>query len=490
MKTAILLYVEDGLTDNDLIFAESFTPAMLAERLSGIGDIILSIPESYSGRLNSENADKRPSYDHAAFWKQLFKKRQYDDIVRIYADSPFIDAEVVRDMLSVHRDNLAEFTYSENLPEGLGAEIYSSKLFDLIPDTDEETLPLSKVIRSNINQFDVELYYRGPDIRDRRMSFRLSQKRCAAQMSAIHSIAGSIPPYSELKGLIDANPSVLCQGPSYLEIEITGRCSLDCLFCYRNSLEKQRGDMPPQLFERVINDMREFGLPYTVCFGGSGEPLLHADFESFLKTSCADPLIERVIIETSAADITERTAKLLNDDDSGKIVAIVNINAFSSAGYQQMHGADFFERVMSNLELISPLKNRKGSLFLQVMKINETEETLDSYYDYWEEKGYSIILQKQNTYFGLIEDRRYSDLTPLERTPCWHLARDLFVLADGRVPFCKQDINCLNPRGDLNKDSIKEIYMKSIFDFSANSRQEYPVAPDCKSCDEWYTFNF
>ena len=463
---------------------------MLAERLSGIGDIIISIPESYNGRLNSENADKRPSYDHAAFWKQLFKKTQYDDIVRIYADSPFIDAEVVRDMLSVHRDNLAEFTYSENLPEGLGAEIYSSKLFDLIPDTDVETLPLSKVIRSNINQFDVELYYRGPDIRDRRMSFRLSHKRCAAQMSAIHSIAGTIPRYSELKGLIDANPSVLCQGPSYLEIEITGRCSLDCLFCYRKSLEQPRGDMAPQLFKRVINDMREFGLPYTVCFGGSGEPLLHADFESFIKISCADPLVERVIIETSAADITERTAKLLNDDDSGKIVAIVNINAFSSAGYQQMHGADFFERVMSNLELISPLKDRKGSLFLQVMKINETEETLDSYYDYWEEKGYSIILQKQNTYFGLIEDRRYSDLTPLERTPCWHLARDLFVLADGRVPFCKQDINCLNSRGDLNKDSIKEIYMKSISDFGTNSRQEYPVAPDCRSCDEWYTFNF
>jgi hypothetical protein len=52
-----------------------------------------------------------------------------------------------------------------------------------------------------------------------------------------------------------------------------------------------------------------------------------------------------------------------------------------------------------------------------------------------------IILQKQNVYLGRVEDRRYSDLSPVERIPCWHLQRDLFILSDGTVGFCKQDVD-------------------------------------------------
>ena len=75
------------------------------------------------------------------------------------------------------------------------------------------------------------------------------------------------------------------------------------------------------------------------------------------------------------------------------------------------------------------------------MKINETEPFLDRFYDFWEKYKIPIILQKQNTYLGKIQDRNYSDLTPLERTPCWHLQRDLVVLVDGSVPLCREDIS-------------------------------------------------
>jgi hypothetical protein len=47
-------------------------------------------------------------------------------------------------------NNLAEFTYSENLPEGFTCEIIARRTDEPAPEIKEKSLPLSKVIKSNI----------------------------------------------------------------------------------------------------------------------------------------------------------------------------------------------------------------------------------------------------------------------------------------------------------------------------------------------------
>jgi hypothetical protein len=99
-------------------------------------------------------------------------------------------------------------------------------------------------------------------------------------------------------------------------------------------------------------------------------------------------------------------------------------------------------------------------------------------------------LQKQNTYLGRIEDRRYSDLSPLDRIPCWHLQRDLYILSDGRVAFCKQDFEGKTAQGSIGEENVLSLYNKGLADFINDYRKKYASKPDCTACDEWYTFNF
>ena len=108
---------------------------------------------------------------------------------------------------------------------------------------------------------------------------------------------------------------------------------------------------------------------------------------------------------------------------------------------------------------MAELNSGAERVYIQIMKINETDEFgkendiksyLDKYYDFWEGEKIPIILQKQNIYFGRIPDRRYSDLSPVKRTPCWHLQRDLYILSDGTVSFCKQDIDGETSYGNVN----------------------------------------
>jgi spiro-SPASM protein len=493
LNICALLYVEDGLMDSDLTFANNYLPDQLKNTLQSTGlfsSVRFSVPAEYSGNLNGNDAIKRNDIDDVAFWKELFTEFEADHIVKIFCDSPFLDPSIISDMANAHIKYLAEFTYSENLPSGFSCEIISKDLLEAIPDQIEKTLPLIQIIKGNINRFDVELYFKEPDIRDKRISFRSGNLRDKQIMLSIYKSAGQIPQYSGIKKIIDDDPSVLYLCPSYVEIEITGRCQLDCIFCYRKTLNSEHGDMDVAVYKKILSDMSEFNLPYSVCFGGSGEPLLHKNFYEIMDATRKELLIENIIIETNGILADNNFRSYLANSSDKRIKVIFNINGIDDLTYKNLHGADYYNTVRQNVLSVKEVSPADGSIYIQIMKINETEPFLDKFYDFWEKNKVPIILQKQNTFLGQIEDRSYSDLSPLERTPCWHLQRDITILSGGKAAFCKQDINGDHSRGNINEESILHIFQKTKTSFLNDYSKKYPAKPDCSSCGEWYTFNF
>lgn len=490
MKSDILLYIDTATSDKELLFLDLYVPEILTKRLQTIdtaGSVFYSVPGSYQGKLSgTATCFVRNGHDDVEFWKELFNRTGSDHICKIYADSPFLDCSIINEMMDLHLTYLAEFTFSENLPAGFSCEIVSKELITAIPDLKEKTLPLAQVIKSNLNHFDIEIYYKDPDIRDKRISFLSTRRRDCQIMERIYLLGSSIPSYADMKSIIEKNPEVLYVGPSYLEIELSGKCDLECIFCYRDYLKQHHGDIEKNLIPMLLEQMKSFNLPYTICFGGSGEPLMHANFYEILSMAENDPLVESIIVETNGIYADANYCTHLNTAGD-KIKTIININGMNPDTYAKIHGKNFFDRVHQNILALS--ENAAGRVFIQIMKINETEPYLDAYYDYWEKLKIPIILQKQNTYLGKIEDRRYSDLSPLDRIPCWHLQRDMYIIADGLVTFCKQDVD-----GDCMKSSVQsmtlvDIWEKKKADFINDYRKRYPAAPDCASCDEWYTFN-
>lgn len=489
MNSDILLYIGAGTVDEELYFDNRYLPELLSERLLKeiSGAVYYSIPETYTGKLvGAKDCFVRKGGDDVDFWKDIFSRSGSDHLCRINADSPFLDPSIIREMIDLHLNYLAEFTFSENLPAGLSCEVISKELISSIPDSAEKTLPLGQVVKSNINHFDIELFYKDPDIRDKRISFLSSSKRDRKIMENIVKKNGSVPPYTEIRNIIENSPDVLYTGPSYLEIELTGECELECLFCYRTTLKQTHGAMEPAIFARIIEQMKSFNLPYTICFGGSGEPLMHPSFYEIIKLAAGDPLVQNIIIESNGLHVDANYRNFLIESGR-KITTIININGKDAETYTRLHGRDFFERVKTN---VLALKESAGDrLYIQIMKINETEPYLDAYYDFWEKQSLPIILQKQNTFLGRITDRRYSDLSPLDRIPCWHLQRDLYVTADGSVSFCKQDVDGQHSSGNIRTDTIPNIWEIKKSAFINEYKKNYPAQPDCKLCDEWYTFN-
>src|SRR5690606_34457334 len=78
-------------------------------------------------------------------------------------------------------------------------------------------------------------------------------------------------------------------------------------------------------------------------------------------------------------------------------------------------------------------------LHVELLKITDVADEITAYFDRFEDSPVNVILQKFNSYAGRVPERRVSDLTPLHRDFCWHLARDVYLTADGRIPLCRQD---------------------------------------------------
>lgn len=493
MKVAAVLQVSESMKEEDLSFRGLYLPDDLSARLKtipAIDEVVLAVPGGFRGKgpASGRVLTVEQGTD-VEFWKAFFSGNEFDHAIRLHADSPFLDPAIIAGMLDIHLKYLPEYTYSENVPPGYCGEIISRELITGIPDNEKKPLPLSQVIKSNIHHFDVEIYYSDPDVRDKRISFRCGEPRDRKIMENLLDRLGRVPRYAEIKDVIAESPEALHIAPSYVEVELTGRCDLDCIFCYRKFLKKNRGDMDLSSYRKILEDMRVFNLPYGVCLGGSGEPLMHGNFYEILDMTIAEANVRTLVLETNGLLADVNFAEYCAKNGAGKIRIIVNINGMDQATYQALHGADHFARVLANVEALNKALGGGDSLYVQVMKINETEKYLDAYYDFWEKIGVPVILQKQNTCLGRIADRRYSDLSPVERIPCWHLQRDLSIHSDGTVAFCKQDIDGVDGRGNVASTALVEIWKASRDSFVNDYRGKLAQRPDCASCDEWYTFN-
>ncbi|HRX15936.1 MAG TPA: spiro-SPASM protein [Spirochaetota bacterium] len=492
MNNAFVLYLEKHTDDDDLNFNGSKTFDIIKEKINSAfadTEIIASLPEAYTGDLDKFSKVYVRSDNETENWKNLNEQFSFDNYIRIKADAPFCDMQIVGEMLDVHTKYIAEYTYSENIPAGFACDILSSELIKSLPDSSENgksILPVEKVIKDNINQFDVELFYKEPDIRAYRLSFLSGDKRENMIMQNMIKVADNIS-YDSVEKVLTENPDVLYTTPSYIEIELSPETNANPLYSPITLAKKERSQMDSELFDKIITELDLFKPPVALSLSGFGEPLKHSEFYSIFEKALNNTNISILLLETDGLALDQNFMNFIQNRDVSKLRVIVECNGYSAETYHSIHNLDEFETVNKNILNLAPVL--KENLYVQIMKINETEPFLDAYYDYWEGHKVQIILQKQNTYCGRLTDRRYYDLTPLKRIPCWHLLRDLLILSDGSIPFCKQD-----PGAEFSLLSAKDMPILKIWEerkplFVDNFNKKYAAKPDCKSCDEWFTFN-
>jgi spiro-SPASM protein len=424
-------------------------------------------------------------------FRQIYSSlKSYDNVIYSFIDTPLLDTGITKEMLSLHTGEFAEYTYGEGFPLGITPEIIKVDLLPKIAsllekdnaDTGRESIfsGLSK----EINSFDIETYFSEEDLKLMRIELTTSSKRNSMLVGHVVKKLGIACKYEQFCKLIAENPAVLRTVPSYVEIEITNRQSGNCVYSPLTKLTRKTGSMVLSDFKNVIDKLKNFTERCHVALSLWGEPLLHGDINKIIEYSVKDKSTD-LILETDGICFDPSFSEFAADLNAENLHIIFEVDAVEPGTYEKIRGGDL-NKVERNIRYL--LSKGVPNIYVQMVRIEENENEMLKFFDMWEKEGAKPIIQKYNSYAGILPDLIKYDLSPLERMPCWHVQRDMVVLHDGSVPRCKQDINCLFPLGNLLQEDISDVWGRGEHLYLEHCNKNYDEL--CTKCDEYYTFNF
>lgn len=253
-----------------------------------------------------------------------------------------------------------------------------------------------------------------------------------------------------------------------LNIEVTNRCNLNCVYCPVNSsLARPRADLPFERFVEIldlaptITDL----LPFQW-----GEALLHPRIFDMLRVASARGLRTYLTTNGTLLDV-ERRRQIL-DAGLERITISVDGNDETHLRTRGVELAPIRERVVRLREERDRSSSRM-SIDVSMVVDAQTTASIEEYRQEW-----TGVADRVQTIPRLIDGAR--------TRPCRELWRGLLVvLADGRVTAC-----CGDPEGELDLGSIFESDAAKIFNgprMRALRRlhTEGRLPPVCARCDEY-----
>ncbi|MDR0497698.1 MAG: spiro-SPASM protein, partial [Treponema sp.] len=95
------------------------------------------------------------------------------------------------------------------------------------------------------------------------------------------------------------------------------------------------------------------------------------------------------------------------------------------------------------------------------MRVKGFEDDIENFYRFWKEESgrkdcSHIIIQKYDDFSGVLPKLQATDLSPVKRRPCWHIQRDMNIFLDGRVPYCRENLDTLKGTGDIRGNALTE----------------------------------
>lgn len=144
--------------------------------------------------------------------------------------------------------------------------------------------------------------------------------------------------------------------PIYVEIGPTNRCNHRCLFCALDWLVHGGSDINAEVLNRNLVDMAQHGVK-SVMFAGEGEPLLHRDITSFVKTARESGMDVSITSNGSLFDY-EKAEQILPHLSWIRF----SIDAGTPETYARIHGTrkEEYEKLLKNIASAVEIRNKKG----------------------------------------------------------------------------------------------------------------------------------
>jgi len=416
----------------------------------------------------------------------------YDMVLYCFGDCPLYDRKITEEMLKSHTKYFAEYSFADGYPQGLAPEIISTSILPPLSQLAEEDTMTQRgsffeTLLKDINSFDIETRISPKDYRYLRL-----QLTCDSEQNFLvtENLAGEVnEDREEILENLENYKSLFRGMPNHYSFQI-----------YQGSNQNPQYELYYKKNPHLLDSTRQISLdewkkivaqihswtPFgVISFSLWGEPALHPQIGAMMAEVLHYPGLE-LVLETNGTLWKEAFIRdFYQQNDTSRLKWIIHLDAVDPQVYREIRG-EGLEKALSFCQLMLDLA--KENFHIQVTRLKEYEAYLEPFYRGWKEKTENIIVQKYNHYSNRLPDRRVTDLSPLVRRSCWHLKRELHILADGSVYPCSDSFDGELLLGNIFNQGLQELWKEGEAYYHQHLENNLP--PLCKDCDEYYTFNF
>jgi len=268
--------------------------------------------------------------------------------------------------------------------------------------------------------------------------------------------------------------------PSVMMIENTNHCNAECVMCPRDTLSRKRGFMDFGLFEKIIKEVSGVKRKPVTHLHGFGEPLLDKLLADKIRLAKTYGITQTYIVTNASLLFPETARKIVG---AGLDKMKISFYGTDEESYNNtMKRLDFkvtFQNVQDFLRIRKEMKSETPRLILQYLP-NETNQAKTAEF--------------KSLWSPLIDPRVGDCLNvaslhnPLGKkivSVCYFPWTSMSVLWDGRVVTCCMDSNGVQVLGDLNSQSVQDVWNGPVLAGVRDSfgKRDYSRFPVCLSCD-------
>lgn len=273
--------------------------------------------------------------------------------------------------------------------------------------------------------------------------------------------------------------------PESLQLELTSACDARCIHCPRQEMDRAVAAMPLPLFQRIIEQAAELKVPRIVP-NGYGEILVLKNAAAYLEFIRRQRHQFDISINTNGFRLTDEKINLFIDH-TVKLLN-VNIDGATAATAEAVRPRLKFDEIERNLHRFLEIRSRRGAKYptllvgMVVFEVNRHET--EAFVARWQGVADRISL---NGYSGRLDSLRWKGEGDTSIQRCVLPFRDLNIWSNGQAVLCCNDWNAKHVVGDLNRQTLTEVWRGTVMTEARRLHRERKGAqiPVCAQCNQW-----
>ncbi len=253
-----------------------------------------------------------------------------------------------------------------------------------------------------------------------------------------------------------------------LQIETTNLCNSHCVFCVHDRI-KEYENMSDELFKKILNDAKKIETIKRIIPMMTGEPLMDKKFINRLKLINGILPNKQIEVYSNGSFLTSKIIKELASIEN--LTMFFSINGTSKKTRKKLMGLDDYDYVVKMVNLYALTEKPFRTIFVAHPSVKKEE--FHNFIRSWSNKALII------PYANFIGEKYRSDT--IEKT-CVRAISHMTVMWNGKVNLCCFDALGKVIFGDLNTQSIKEVWNSKKRQSYAKAHLNGEIIEPCNIC--------